>query len=167
MKSMKSKIFASGIALLITGLLLFQPEAKAQVETGENIMTSAAQFGQIQYFRTLIEEVGLDDKLNEDGPFTVFAPTDEAFNEIPEAELQELLESPDDLREVLLAHIAEGAYQAEHMADRDDLTMVNGVEINVDQHERGISVGDALMVAADIVATNGVIHAVDKVILPE
>lgn len=167
MKSVKGKLLTATVALALTGFLFFPPGAKAQVETGENIMTSAAQFGQIQYFRTLIEETGLDDMLNEDGPFTLFAPTDEAFNEIPEEELQELLESPDELREVLKLHITEGALQAEDLSGRDDLTMVNGVEISVDQHERGISVGDALLVAADIVATNGVIHAVDQVILPQ
>lgn len=155
-----------GIILVIVITISYVPGAKAQIETGVNIMESAAQFGQIQYFRTLLKETGLDDKLAGDDTYTVFAPTDQAFNDIPDEEMQQLLENPDALRELLRSHITPGDIKAESLGNMDAVTMVDDTEFEVRQHEQGISINDALMVAADIVATNGVIHAVDKVFLP-
>ncbi len=154
------------LALATVLLFGFSSYTHAQIETGENVMVSASQFGQIQYFRTLLEETGLDEELNEEGPFTLLAPTDQAFEDIPEAELQALLEDPDALREVLRAHIIPEALKAGDFGNRDDVTTLQGAEFDVSHHERGISVDGALMVAADIVATNGVIHAIDKVLMP-
>lgn len=153
-------------ALAAAMLLMFGNPAQAQIETGENLMNSASQFGQIQYFRTLLEETGLDDELNDDGPFTIFAPTDQAFQDMPAADLEELLANPDELRNVLRAHISEGMLLSEDLGTTEEIETVQGVVFEVNHHEAGISVSDALLVAADIIATNGAIHAVDKVLLP-
>ena len=141
-------------------------DAAAQVETGENIMDSASQFGQLQYFRTLLEETGLDEKLDGDESYTIFAPVDEAFNQIPEETMQELLEDPEALEALLLSHITKGERLASELGDMDNLTMINDVELELDQHEQGVSLEGAMLVAADIVATNGVIHAIDQVVMP-
>lgn len=155
----------------ITGALIFtlaySPASNAQMETGRNVVESAAQFGQIQYFRTLVEETGLDELLtDEDESFTVFAPTDQAFNNMDKEVLQGLLENPDELREVLRGHIISGSMVAEDLGTVDEITNLEDRVLEVEHHEKGINVGGALMVAADIVATNGVIHAVDNVLLP-
>ncbi len=160
------KHIAKGLSLVLLLTLIQVPGAQAQVETGENIVDSATQFGQIQYFRTLLEETGLDDELSQDGPFTVFAPTDQAFQEIENEELQNLLENPDELRNVLRAHIVNGSMVAEDLAATDNISTLEGSDFEVTHHEQGISVDEALLVAADIIATNGVIHAVNTVLMP-
>ncbi len=157
-------IKAAAVALVM--LLLYSPVSKAQIETGENIMESASQFAQMQYFNTLLEDAGLDEKLNGDGPYTVLAPTDEAFNELPDGVLEDLLENPDELQDILRAHISSGSFDSEALAGQDNFSTVEGTVFEIDHHERGISIDEALMVAADIIAINGVIHAIDTVLIP-
>ncbi len=140
--------------------------ANAQVETGEDIVDSAQQFGQIHYFHTLLQDTGLDEKLREDGPYTVLAPTTQAFQEVPEDVMEELLEDADKMRELLLAHVFEGTVRAEEFAGMDNITSVDGTEFVVSHTEQGISVDGAMLVAANIIATNGVIHAIEEVLLP-
>lgn len=156
-----------GITGAVILILIYSPASNAQIETDRNLVESAAQFGQIQYFWTLVEETGLEELLtDEDESFTVFAPTDQAFNNMDKEVLQGLLENPDELREVLRGHIISGSMVAEDLGTVDEITNLEDGVLEVEQHEKGINVGGALMVAADIVATNGVIHAVDNVLLP-
>jgi len=152
--------------LVLALMLLMSPAVKAQMETGTDIVESASQFAQIQYFHTLIVETGLDEKLSEEGPFTIFAPTNQAFNELPEGVMEGLLENPDELREVLLAHISSGTMLAEDLAAVDNIPSFEGTVFEVEHREQGISIGGAMLVAADVVATNGAIHAIDKVLVP-
>ncbi|TVQ71535.1 MAG: fasciclin domain-containing protein [Balneolaceae bacterium] len=155
------------LALVVALMLLMSPAVKAQMETGMDIVESASQFAQIQYFHTLIVETGLEEKLREDGPFTIFAPTNQAFNELPEGVMEGLLENPDELRDVLRAHISSGTMLSEDLGTVDNMPTFEGTVFKVEHHEQGISVGGAMLVAADVVATNGAIHAIDKVLLPE
>jgi len=158
--------FMRKFALVLALMLLMSPAVKAQMETGMDIVESASQFAQIQYFHTLIVETGLEEKLREEGPFTIFAPTNEAFNELPEEVMQGLLENPDELRDVLRAHITSGTMLSEDLAAVDNISTFEGTVFKIEHHEQGISVGGALIIAADVVATNGAIHAIDKVLLP-
>ncbi|MDG5768131.1 fasciclin domain-containing protein [Balneolales bacterium ANBcel1] len=141
-------------------------QARAQMETGENIVESIGQFGQIQYFHTLLEDTGLVEKLEGDESYTVLAPTNQAFQEVPSEVMEELVGDVDKMRELIRAHIFPGAVQAGDLAGLDELTSVQGAEYEVVHGEQGISVGGVMMVAADIIATNGVVHATDAVILP-
>ncbi len=148
-------------------LLLFgSTTLKAQIETGENLVDSASEFAQIQYFHTLIVETGLNEKLSEEGPFTVFAPTDEAFRELPDGVMEGLLENPDELREILRAHIMTGTITSEELSGLENMPSFQGAVFKIDHHEQGIAIGDAILVAADVIATNGAIHAIDKVLIP-
>ncbi len=166
----QSKQTASGIfrktAFILALVLLTGPAAKAQMETGMDIVESASQFAQIQYFHTLIVETGLEDKLREEGPFTIFAPTNQAFNDLPKDVMEGLLENPDELRDILRAHISSGTMLSDDLATVENIPTFQGTVFEVKQHEEGISIGDAQLVAADVVATNGAIHAIDKVLLP-
>ncbi len=158
--------FSRKFGLVLALMLLVSPAVKAQMETDMDIVESASQFAQIQYFHTLIVETGLDEILREEGPFTIFAPTNQAFNELPEEVMQGLLENPDELRDVLRAHISSGTMLSENLAAVDNIPTFEGTVFKVEHHEQGISVGGAILVAADVVATNGAIHAIDKVLLP-
>ncbi len=154
------------MSLLIVLLVFGSTTLKAQIETGENLVDSASEFAQIQYFHTLIVETGLNDKLSQDGPFTVFAPTDEAFRDLPDEVMEGLLENPDELREILRAHIMTGTTTSEELSGLENMPSVQGTVFEIDHHEQGISIGDAMMVAADVIAINGAIHAIDKVLIP-
>ncbi len=165
--SISGIIQKSGKTALIIAMLLFgSTSLKAQIETGENLVDSASEFAQIQYFHTLIVETGMDELLSEEGPFTLLAPTDQAFRELPEGVMEGLLENPDELRDILRAHISSGTMTSEELGGVDNFPTIQGAVFEIEHHEQGISVGDALMVAADIIATNGAIHAIDTVLIP-
>jgi len=112
-----------------------------------------------------IEAVGLQRTLNVDGPFTVFAPTEEAFAALPEGTLEALLQDPETLTNILLYHVVSGVVKAEDVVGLSEATMLNGqtVSITIDD---GVMVNDANVVATDIMAKNGVVHLIDKVLIP-
>ncbi|MFO8030220.1 MAG: fasciclin domain-containing protein [Cyclonatronaceae bacterium] len=153
-------------AMILALLFLLSPAAKAQMETGEDLVESASKFGQIQYFHTLIVETGLDELLKEEGPFTIFAPTNQAFNEMDQEVLEGLLENPDELKEILRAHISSGTTLAGELGEMDNVPMIEGTVYEIKHGEQGITIGGAKLVAANVVATNGAIHAIDTVLMP-
>jgi uncharacterized surface protein with fasciclin (FAS1) repeats len=114
---------------------------------------------------TAVEAAGLVETLKGDGPFTVFAPTDEAFAALPEGTLEGLLEDTDALTAVLTYHVVPGAVMSSDLSDGMTAETVNGAEITIST-EGGAMVNDASIVQADIEASNGVIHVIDSVILP-
>ncbi|MCW4025414.1 MAG: fasciclin domain-containing protein [Candidatus Bathyarchaeota archaeon] len=122
-------------------------------------------------FNTLIEAAriaGLVDKLKSPGPFTVFAPTDEAFSNVPKHELSVLLRDPEKLRSLLNFHIVEGKFTSSDLAMVDYLQTISGGELKIDASfwnlMSRLKVNDAIVIKPDIVADNGVCHAIDKVL---
>jgi uncharacterized surface protein with fasciclin (FAS1) repeats len=115
-----------------------------------------------------IEAADLTDTLMNGGPFTIFAPTDEAFAELPDGTLEELLkpENKDDLTAILTYHVVPGKVMAYEVFKLKSAPTVNGEEITI-TNEEGIKVDDANVTRFDILAKNGVIHMIDKVILPK
>lgn len=115
-----------------------------------------------------IEAADLTDTLMNGGPFTIFAPTDEAFAELPDGTLEELLkpENKDDLTAILTYHVVPGKVMAYEVFKLKSAPTVNGEEITI-TNEEGIKVDDANVNRFDILAKNGVIHMIDKVILPK
>ena len=105
------------------------------------------------------------DRLQGEGPFTVFAPTDEAFGKLPDDTLEALFADPQALREILLYHVVLGDLRAADVLATDALTTVQGEDIIVDAENLTLN-GDTGFVETDIVADNGVIHAIDMVLLP-
>lgn len=158
--------FLKETAIIMVLLFLASPAAKAQMETGVDLVESASKFGQIQYFHTLVVETGLEELLKEEGPFTIFAPTDRAFNEMDQEVLEGLLENPEELREILRAHISSGTTMAGQLGEVDNIPMIEGSVFEVEHGEQGTTIGGAKLVAADVVATNGAIHAIDTVLMP-
>jgi uncharacterized surface protein with fasciclin (FAS1) repeats len=122
-----------------------------------NIISVAQKNGSFSTLVKALEDTDLVKVLNGEGPFTVFAPTEEAFADIDENILKKLLQDKDKLTEVLKYHVAEGRYTS---------TDLEGNDLKVDA-SNGIRVDEATVRNADIEADNGIIHMVDQVILPE
>jgi uncharacterized surface protein with fasciclin (FAS1) repeats len=112
-----------------------------------------------------VEAVGLNKTLNTGGPFTVFAPTNEAFAELPEGTLEALLEDPEALTNILLYHVAAGERLAAEVVTLTEIPMVNGDTVSVSVNG-GVMVDDAHILVTDVLAKNGVVHVIDKVLLP-
>ena len=148
-------------ALLITASV-----ATAQGE--RNIVETAAQAGTFTTLVAAIEAAGLRDVLSGAGPFTVFAPTDDAFAMLPEGTVQNLLlpENISTLVAILTYHVIPGAVMSSAIAGQTlHVTTIQGGELTINA-ANGVMVNDATVTAADIVAGNGVIHVIDKVLLP-
>ncbi len=119
-------------------------------------------------FSTLVaalQAADLVDTLNGAGPFTVFAPTDEAFAALPEGALEGLLADPQQLASVLTLHVVAGKAEAADVVGLPTVTTVQGKTLDIDTTD-GVSVGGAKVIQADVGASNGVIHVIDRVILP-
>lgn len=164
-------MFASIIpATLMVSAFLFTgtPAGEAaDLNPDQNIVEIAAEAGS---FNTLVEAVkaaDLVETLAGDGPFTVFAPTDEAFAQIPTETLQALLADKEALSSVLTYHVVPGKVMAEEVVNLTSARTANGQEIQIKSWGGKVMVNDATIITTDIEATNGVIHVIDKVILPE
>ena len=119
-------------------------------------------------FSTLVAAVkaaGLVDTLKADGPYTVFAPTNEAFAKIPKDQLDAVLKDKDALTKVLTYHVVPGKVMAADVTKLSSAKTVQGQSISIDTRD-GVKVDNARVIKADIVAENGVIHVIDTVILP-
>ncbi len=120
-------------------------------------------------FSTLLAAVkaaGLVETLSSPGPFTVFAPTNAAFAKIPQADLNALLNDPAKLKAVLLYHVVAGKVTASQVMGMSSGTTVNGADINVSTSGGMVMINDATVTKADIMASNGVIHVIDTVLMP-
>lgn len=132
---------------------------------GMNIVETATEAGTFTTLLAAAEAAGLVETLSGEGPLTVFAPTDEAFAALPEGTVEGLLADTEALTSVLTYHVVPGAVMSTDLSDGMTATTVNGADITVTIGE-GVMVNDANVVAADIEASNGVIHVIDAVILP-
>ena len=103
--------------------------------------------------------------LSGEGPFTVLAPTDAAFNDLPEGTLEGLLADTEKLKTVLLSHVIEGSVLAETVVTLDSATTLSGQTLPISASE-GVQIAGARVIKTDILASNGVIHLIDKVITP-
>ena len=135
-----------------------------------SIADKAKQAGNFSTLLAAAEAAGLVEMLNnEEGPFTVFAPTDEAFAALPEGTVDDLLkpENKDQLVKILQYHVVPGKVMSADLAGKStDAQTASGETLTVDATGDSVKVGEATVTQADIEATNGVIHVVDKVIMP-
>lgn len=137
---------------------------------GENkpqtIVDIAVKAGSFDTLVTALKAADLVGTLQGKGPFTVFAPTDEAFAALPEGALQSLLDNPEKLTQVLTMHVVAGKTKSTEVVKLDSVTSLEGSKLDIDTSS-GVSVAGAKVVKADIDASNGVIHVIDRVILPK
>lgn len=131
----------------------------------KDIVDTAIDAGSFTTLVAAVQAAGLVDTLKGDGPFTVFAPTDEAFAALPDGTVEGLLEDPEALAAILTYHVVPGKVMSGDLSNNMMAGTVNGADITI-MTEGGVMVNDANVVTADVEASNGVIHVIDKVILP-
>ena len=136
--------------------------------SAKDIVDTAVGAGSFETLVAAVQAAGLVDTLKGDGPFTVFAPTDEAFAALPEGTVESLLlpENKDQLMAILTYHVVPGKVMSTDLSDDMEATTVQGEAITIDL-DNGVQVEGANVVSADIETSNGVIHVIDTVILPD
>ena len=160
-------ILPEGIVLPEHGMMEEATEEEMSEEAmGGTIVDVAAEAGTFTTLLAAAEAAGLVDTLNSEGPFTVFAPTDDAFAALPEGTVEGLLADPDALRAILLYHVVAGDVRAADVVNLTSATTVNGADVSIEVVDGQVLVGGATVVAADVEASNGVIHVIDAVLIP-
>lgn len=170
---MKKFIFA---ALAGSALVLAPATASALGNYGgkdkswqkkQDIVDTAVSAGSFNTLVAAVQAAGLEDTLRGDGPFTVFAPTDDAFAKLPAGTVENLLkpENRDQLTAILTYHVVSGKVKSGDLVDGMMAKTVNGNSLTIDL-DNGVMVGNANVVKADIKTSNGVIHVIDTVLIP-
>jgi uncharacterized surface protein with fasciclin (FAS1) repeats len=164
---------SNGVIHVIDAVLLPPVEEEAAATEAEaaaapgNIAEVAAAAGNFSTLLAAVEAAGLVDELTSEGPFTVFAPTDEAFAALPAGTLDTLLADPEGaLRDILLYHVVAGKVMSTDLSDGMMADSLQGAPITVSIADGAVKVNTANVVTADVEASNGVIHVIDAVILP-
>jgi len=164
------KVLSLGMALMLMFSLGFIGISSASNHGDmKDIVDTAIEAEGFNTLVTAIQEAGLVEALKGEGPYTVFAPTDQAFSELPEGTLDNLLENPDQLKNVLLFHVVNGKVMAEDVLEMDG-TMVEtlfGESITISIEEGNVYINNAQVTVTDIETSNGVIHVINKVLVPE
>jgi uncharacterized surface protein with fasciclin (FAS1) repeats len=135
----------------------------------KDIVDTAVSNGSFKTLAAALQAAGLVETLKGDGPFTVFAPTDEAFAKLPAGTVENLLkpENREKLKAVLTYHVVPGKVTAAQVTKLKSAKTVQGSEVTITASGGKVKVDDATVVKADVMASNGVIHVIDTVILPQ
>jgi len=158
MKSLQSMIIAGALALSL---------AASTAKAADIVDTAVA--GKFNTLVAAVKAAGLVDTLKGEGPFTVFAPTDEAFAKLPAGTVESLLkpENKSKLQSILTYHVVPGKVMANDVVKLDSAKTVQGQSVSIRTTDGGVLVNGAKVVKADIETSNGVIHVIDTVILPQ
>ena len=132
-----------------------------------NVLRMAEHAGTFNTLVKAVKAAGLEETLTGEGPYTIFAPTDEAFAKLPEGTLEKLMNDKDKLRSVLTYHVHAGKVMAKDVAKRSSLETVNGQKARVMVESHGVMIDRSSVTASDIKASNGVIHVIHTVMIPE
>lgn len=158
--------FAFGLWLLVAPTLALAPAAAHAQTMSSDIVDTAVKAGTFTTLAKALDAAGLVDTLKGPGPFTVFAPTDAAFAKLPAGTLDSLLANPDRLRTVLLYHVVSGRVTAADAAMLQSAKTVEGEDLPISTSDGTVHVGAATVTTPDVMASNGVIHVIDSVLLP-
>jgi uncharacterized surface protein with fasciclin (FAS1) repeats len=152
-------------ALALTAAAALAAPGFATAQPTGDIVDIAAASPDFTTLVAAVQAAGLVDTLKGEGPFTVFAPTDAAFAALPEGTVENLLNDAPALGAILTYHVVPGKVMSGDLSDGLTATTVNGADITIGTAD-GVTVNGANVIAADVEATNGVIHVIDAVILP-
>lgn len=156
-----------GIVLALAAAPAYAGSCDSHAKTASNnIVETAVSAGSFTTLVAAVQAADLADVLAGDGPYTVFAPTDEAFAKLPEGTVEALLDDPDKLRAILLYHVIPGKVSAADVISLSSATTAQGSDVNIRVADGSVMVNNALVTATDIETSNGVIHVIDTVILP-
>lgn len=166
-----STILATAVAISLPAATLFASNhghEDASSTASKNIVETAVAAGNFNTLAAALEAGELIDALSaEDKKFTVFAPTDRAFGRLPEGTVEHLLDNPDELRRVLLYHVLEGEVKAEDVVKLSTAKTLLGGNVDVTTYRNRVRINGATVTTADIEASNGVIHVIDRVLVPK
>lgn len=168
---MLKKIFSIvSIAAVLFATTIVSAEDKAAAPATKpataDIVDTAVAAGSFKTLVAAVQAAGLVETLKGKGPFTVFAPTDEAFAKLPAGTVEALLKDKEKLTAILTYHVVPGKVMAADVVKLKSAKTVNGKEVAITVSEGAVKVNDANVVKTDIVTSNGVIHVIDTVILP-
>ena len=167
-------IVAAAMALLVYAAVLDGRDAAAPrsadrepppARRAVNIVQTARAAGSLDTLLTAIDRAALSDVLEHEGPYTVFAPSDEAFAKLPDGAVQSLLATPDTLADVVNYHLVPGRITAGDIAGRISAETLQGEDLAI-SNNGAIRIDGAHLISGDIQASNGVIHVIDRVLLP-
>ncbi|MBO0352165.1 fasciclin domain-containing protein [Phormidium pseudopriestleyi FRX01] len=130
-----------------------------------DLIETASELGQFKTLMTLLESADLLDLLKSPGPYTIFAPTDEAFAALSSNTIANWMEDIPKLKKILTYHVLNGDVRTDNLDELASAETVEGSVVGVDTLE-GIQINDAKVLSADRLTDNGVIHAIDKVLIP-
>ena len=154
------------LALGAIAVAAFGSTASATTGEKRTIAQTAAASGQFTTLTKLLKQAGLVSTLQRPGPYTVFAPTDAAFEKVPTQTLRALLANKAKLKAVLLYHVVPGKVTAAKVVKLSSATTANGERVRIRVQGSTVYVNNARVTQADVVASNGVIHMVDRVLIP-
>ncbi|MBW4648846.1 MAG: fasciclin domain-containing protein [Kastovskya adunca ATA6-11-RM4] len=130
-----------------------------------DIVETAINAGSFNTLTQALEAAGLVDALKGEGPFTVFAPVDEAFTRLPEGTLDSLLQDPGKLKKILAYHVLFGDVRSDNLLELEEAETMEGSSVQIDT-SHGYKVNQAIIVQPDILTDNGVIHVIDSILMP-
>ena len=153
------------VAVIAAALVMAPVAADAQMNE-KDIVTTAVEAGTFKTLAAALEAAGLVEVLQGAGPFTVFAPTDEAFAKLPAGTVEALLADKDALTRILTYHVVAGKVTSDQVVNISEANTVAGIMVPIEVKMGSVYVGGSKVVTADVMASNGVIHIIDTVMLP-
>lgn len=154
------------LLLLLAGFMIAASVPSRALASDKDIVETAVAAGSFKTLATALTEAGLIETLKGKGPFTVFAPTDEAFAKIPEADLDKLLKDKEALKKVLLYHVVSGKVMSADVVKLKTAKTVQGSDVKIAVNGKDVMINAAKVITVDVEASNGVIHVIDSVIMP-
>jgi transforming growth factor-beta-induced protein len=158
-------VFA-GSAVALAGSGSGDAPAQKTAKPKKTITDTVVESRRFDTLESLVISADLAETLSGKGPYTVFAPTDKAFSKVPAETLEALGNDPDALRRVLLYHVADGRYPAARVVRKRSIKTLAGPRLKIKATKRAVRVGGARVITPDIKASNGVIHAINRVLIP-
>ena len=160
--------FAALLTAVVLAVGLTAPSVNAnRVNETKDIVDTAVAAGSFKTLATALQAAGLVETLKGKGPFTVFAPTDEAFAKLPAGTVEALLKDKEKLTKILLYHVVSGNVMAKDVVKLKSAKTVQGSSVMISAIGGKVMVDKAHVVKTDIAASNGVIHVIDSVIMPK
>jgi len=167
MRKLAALIAGAAMLAVATGMAAASPEKTGGASDNSNIVQTAIAAGQFKTLAALVTKAGLADTLATGGPFTVFAPTDAAFAKVPQATLDALGQNPELLKSVLLYHVVPGRVTSGDIVKLSSAKTLEGRSLSIKVVDGSVYVDQAKVTTPDVMASNGVIHVIDSVLIPK
>lgn len=162
------KSFVTALAVALFGAMTLGAVASSASapKPAKNIVQTAVAAGSFKTLVSLVKQAGLAGALSGPGPLTVFAPTDTAFAKVPKATLAALAKDKSKLKAVLLYHVVKGKFTAAQVVTHKSLTTLEGGTLSIRTRDGNVYVNRARVIKANVMASNGVIHVINQVLIP-